>query len=620
MNMSPRHYFVQPPPEWQTGETCSGMHLAPAEHCIRTLSHPKSFVEQTISPLQTPQTSGDVGSSSSEYLCDTMDSRECQENSDPDVRYSSSLASLLQMQSGSHAIFEGAILRELIGRLGINAGNNDTSFASSHTVDMHSPSFKSANGWKVVDASSNRGLSLDPVKGYDGMALSTSHGFKLAQCTSDPGFAERTARCLPIGNGSYSYLGQPFACSAGEKGYLRPEGSQTFANRVSKTSSLLNLNTFAMRTPPVSSATAKRTKDTQTCDATSHAEMNNDQALYSESEHTAIERSKFSICPSTSIQGERRAMELRNQFGETPLSIGAEHSSNSGKNAEELRFPDDYGARLRKKRKSISEEKTKDEYHVMSVPNGKKSATDAITSTKEQKFPENRKENDEARLKVERTATEHVKDSGSKSAKDVSKPPADPPKLDYIHVRARRGQATDSHSLAERVRREKISERMRFLQDLVPGCSKVTGKALMLDEIINYVQSLQRQVEFLSMKLATVNPRWDLSLDNIFDKEILQAHLPTHSSGLATELIPNLGMLNNVQQNRRQIGSIVGFDFLSADSGLDTRLTRMANAPMLSTFGDSISQTPGLWDGELQSVIQMGFGSSILAPTGSESL
>ncbi|KAJ0792064.1 putative transcription factor bHLH family [Helianthus annuus] len=29
----------------------------------------------------------------------------------------------------------------------------------------------------------------------------------------------------------------------------------------------------------------------------------------------------------------------------------------------------------------------------------------------------------------------------------------------------------------------------------------------MLDEIINYVQLLQRQVEFLSMKLATVNPR-----------------------------------------------------------------------------------------------------------------
>ncbi|XP_073012875.1 basic helix-loop-helix protein 80-like isoform X3 [Typha latifolia] len=78
---------------------------------------------------------------------------------------------------------------------------------------------------------------------------------------------------------------------------------------------------------------------------------------------------------------------------------------------------------------------------------------------------------------------------------------------EYIHVRARRGQATDSHSLAERVRREKINERMKVLQSLVPGCEKqVTGKALMLDEIINYVQSLQNQIEFLSLKLASVSP------------------------------------------------------------------------------------------------------------------
>ncbi|XP_039043623.1 transcription factor bHLH75-like [Hibiscus syriacus] len=71
-----------------------------------------------------------------------------------------------------------------------------------------------------------------------------------------------------------------------------------------------------------------------------------------------------------------------------------------------------------------------------------------------------------------------------------------------IHVRAKRGQATDSHSLAERVRREKINEKMRCLQDLVPGCHKTMGMAVMLDEIINYVHSLQNQIEFLSMELA----------------------------------------------------------------------------------------------------------------------
>lgn len=32
------------------------------------------------------------------------------------------------------------------------------------------------------------------------------------------------------------------------------------------------------------------------------------------------------------------------------------------------------------------------------------------------------------------------------------------PRKDYIHVRARRGQATDSHSLAERVRNTKLAQ------------------------------------------------------------------------------------------------------------------------------------------------------------------
>ncbi|XP_078447370.1 transcription factor bHLH49-like [Wolffia australiana] len=112
-------------------------------------------------------------------------------------------------------------------------------------------------------------------------------------------------------------------------------------------------------------------------------------------------------------------------------------------------------------------------------------------------------------------------EGGAKKCKS-EEPKQDPPKQDFIHVRARRGQATDSHSLAERVRREKISQRMKFLQDLVPGCNKVTGKAVMLDEIINYVQSLQRQVEFLSMKLATVNPLLDFNIESLLSKSMLQ--------------------------------------------------------------------------------------------------
>ncbi|XP_052191131.1 transcription factor UNE12-like [Diospyros lotus] len=65
-------------------------------------------------------------------------------------------------------------------------------------------------------------------------------------------------------------------------------------------------------------------------------------------------------------------------------------------------------------------------------------------------------------------------------------------------VRARRGQATDPHSIAERLRRERIAERMRALQDLVPSCNK-TDRAAMLDEILDYVKFLRLQVKVLSM-------------------------------------------------------------------------------------------------------------------------
>lgn len=94
---------------------------------------------------------------------------------------------------------------------------------------------------------------------------------------------------------------------------------------------------------------------------------------------------------------------------------------------------------------------------------------------------------------------------------------------DYIHVRARRGQATDSHSLAERVRRQKISDRMNALQSLIPGCSKITSKALVLEEIIKYVQYLQSQVEVLSMKLGSITSL--CSFDEQNTGHLSQAHL-----------------------------------------------------------------------------------------------
>ncbi|CAN0898025.1 Transcription factor bHLH62 [Linum grandiflorum] len=166
---------------------------------------------------------------------------------------------------------------------------------------------------------------------------------------------------------------------------------------------------------------------------------------------------------------------------------------------------------------------------------------------------------------------------------------------DYIHVRARRGQATDSHSLAERVRREKISERMKFLQDLVPGCNKVTGKALMLDEIINYVQSLQRQVEFLSMKMASVNTtRLDFNLDSLPSKEMFQGGLFQLDSAV-------MGHSQN-QQPMHETGS--GSSATAAAAQFDQNILSLhSQLPSLDSFHHDQFQT--FCDDDLQSIVQM---------------
>ncbi|KAE9600373.1 hypothetical protein Lal_00045615 [Lupinus albus] len=65
-------------------------------------------------------------------------------------------------------------------------------------------------------------------------------------------------------------------------------------------------------------------------------------------------------------------------------------------------------------------------------------------------------------------------------------------------TRAKRGFATHPRSIAERVRRTKISERMRKLQDLVPNMDKQTNTADMLDLAVHYIKNLQKEVKVLS--------------------------------------------------------------------------------------------------------------------------
>ncbi|XP_042377134.1 transcription factor bHLH80-like isoform X2 [Zingiber officinale] len=69
-------------------------------------------------------------------------------------------------------------------------------------------------------------------------------------------------------------------------------------------------------------------------------------------------------------------------------------------------------------------------------------------------------------------------------------------------VRAKRGCATHPRSIAERVRRNKISERIKKLQELVPNMDKQTNTADMLDLAVVYIKNLQKQVKMLTEEQA----------------------------------------------------------------------------------------------------------------------
>ncbi|GMI66358.1 CRY2-interacting bHLH 3 [Hibiscus trionum] len=238
------------------------------------------------------------------------------------------------------------------------------------------------------------------------------------------------------------------------------------------------------------------------------------------------------------------------------------------------------------------------------VPKAKTKETSPSPSPNASKITEPNETSNEKRCKLSES---NGNENGSGKAEEKA---PEPPK-DYIHVRARRGQATDSHSLAERVRREKISERMKLLQNLVPGCNKVTGKALMLDEIINYVQSLQRQVEFLSMKLASVNTRLDFNVESLMSKDIFQSNNTSLQPIFPINSSASSFLGHQPQQNPPLHGN--GTMTQSSVDPLETAICPKISThlPQINRFIETAPQYPAFCEGDLESLVQMGFGQEM---------
>ncbi|KAF3600189.1 hypothetical protein F2Q69_00033292 [Brassica cretica] len=91
---------------------------------------------------------------------------------------------------------------------------------------------------------------------------------------------------------------------------------------------------------------------------------------------------------------------------------------------------------------------------------------------------------DERKRKEREEAAEDTEETGEEARGSTSR---------------KRSRAAEKHNISERRRREKINEKMKALQELIPRCNK-TDKASMLEDAIEYVKSLQMQIQVCTPK------------------------------------------------------------------------------------------------------------------------
>nr|VDD27621.1 unnamed protein product [Brassica oleracea] len=152
-------------------------------------------------------------------------------------------------------------------------------------------------------------------------------------------------------------------------------------------------------------------------------------------------------------------------------------------------------------------------------------------------------------------------------------------------VPTKRSRAAAIHNQSERKRRDKINQRMKTLQKLVPNSSK-TDKASMLDEVIEYLKQLQAQV---SMMCRMNLPSMMLPMA-MQQQQQLQLSLMSGSMGLGLGMgMTGLGLLGLNSMNRAA----------ATAPNIHTNMMPNPFVPMTSLSWDASSSTDTLFQSPL---------------------
>ncbi|KAM4072109.1 hypothetical protein ACB094_11G113000 [Castanea mollissima] len=151
-------------------------------------------------------------------------------------------------------------------------------------------------------------------------------------------------------------------------------------------------------------------------------------------------------------------------------------------------------------------------------------------------------------------------------------------------VSTKRSRAAAIHNQSERKRRDKINQRMKTLQKLVPNSSK-TDKASMLDEVIEYLKQLQAQVQMMSR--MSMPP---MMLPMAMQQQLQMSMMAPMGMGMGMGMGLGMGMdMNNI--NRSNISGIspvlhptAFMPMTSWDAGSGDRIQANSPAVMADPF------------------------------------